>query len=137
MNRTELQDLANERIAEAKILLDAGKWSGAYYLAGYAVECALKACIAKLTRPDEFPDRNFGPKCWVHDLETLVNLAELKPRRDEDADANEDLNANWRIVRIWRETSRYERKSQDQAQSLYGAIAHDTDGVLAWIRLHW
>ena len=60
MNRIDLQNLANERIAEAKILFDAGKWSGAYYLAGYAVECGLKACIAKLTKPDEFPDKNFG-----------------------------------------------------------------------------
>lgn len=137
MNRIDLQDLANERIAEAKILLDAGKWSGAYYLAGYAVECALKACIAKLTKPDEFPDKNFGPKCWVHDFEALVNLAGLEAQRNADANENANLDTHWRIVRSWRETSRYERKSQAQAQLLFGAITHDPDGVLAWIRLHW
>ena len=59
MNRTDFQKLAEERIAEAKILLDAGKWSGAYYLAGYAVECALKACIAKMTKSEDFPDKDF------------------------------------------------------------------------------
>jgi hypothetical protein len=48
MNRAELQRLAKERISDAKVLLAARHWSAAYYLAGYAVECALKACIAKL-----------------------------------------------------------------------------------------
>ena len=137
VDRTDLQNLANERIAEAKILLDAGKWSGAYYLAGYAVECGLKACIAKLTKPDEFPDKNFGAKCWVHEIEPLVDLAGLKPPRNADAKANPNLDANWVVVRRWKETSRYERKSQADAQTLYDAIAQDPDGVLAWIRLHW
>jgi HEPN domain-containing protein len=49
MNRADLQQLAELRITEAKVLLDNGFYAGAYYLAGYAVECALKACIAKLT----------------------------------------------------------------------------------------
>jgi hypothetical protein len=62
MNRIDLQNLANERIAEAKILLDAGKWSGAYYLAGYAVECGLKACIANLLKTENFPEKEFSHK---------------------------------------------------------------------------
>jgi HEPN domain-containing protein len=88
VNRIDFQNLAKERIAEAKILLDAQKWSGAYYLAGYAVEFGLKACIAKLTQPDEFPDKNFATKCWVHDIEQLVDLAGLKAVRNADAVAN-------------------------------------------------
>lgn len=43
LSRSDFQRLADVRIAEAKVLLDAGMWDGAYYLAGYAVECALKA----------------------------------------------------------------------------------------------
>jgi hypothetical protein len=36
-------------------------WSGAYYLAGYAVECGLKACIIKcLMTTDQFPERKFS-----------------------------------------------------------------------------
>ena len=137
MNRIDLQNLANERIAEAKILFDAGKWSGAYYLAGYAVECGLKACIAKLTKPDEFPDKNFGAKCWVHDIEQLVELAGLKTKRNMDAGANVNLDANWGIVRSWKETSRYDRKTQADAQALYDAITQNPDGVFLWIQLHW
>ena len=137
VNRIDLQNLADERIAEAKILLDAGKWSGAYYLAGYAVECGLKACIAKLTKPDAFPDKNFGVRCWVHDIEPLVELARLKSRRDADMAANANLSINWGTVRAWKETSRYERKTQADAQTLYDAITQNPDGVLLWIRTHW
>ena len=58
MNRSSLQNLANERIKDAEALLMAGRWSGAYYLAGYAVECALKACFAKQTREYDFPQKS-------------------------------------------------------------------------------
>jgi hypothetical protein len=47
MNRAELQQLAEARLADAQVLLEAGRLDGAYYLLGYVVECALKSCIAK------------------------------------------------------------------------------------------
>ncbi len=45
MNLVELRQLAEDRLRDAAALLAAGQFSGAYYLAGYAVECGLKACI--------------------------------------------------------------------------------------------
>ncbi len=45
MDRADFQRLALDHIADAKALLAARRWGGAYYLAGYAVECGLKACI--------------------------------------------------------------------------------------------
>jgi hypothetical protein len=47
MNRNDFQKISRLRVKEAKALLDNGYPAGAYYLMGYAVECALKACIAK------------------------------------------------------------------------------------------
>ena len=44
---------------------------GAYYLAGYAIECALKACIAKATRRYDFPDRKKVDASHTHDLREL------------------------------------------------------------------
>ena len=78
MNRTDLQQLANERVLDAEALLNLGRWSGAYYLAGYAIECGLKACIAKLTNQDDFPDKRFANDSFTHDIEKLVDLAGLK-----------------------------------------------------------
>jgi HEPN domain-containing protein len=48
--------LANERIADAEALLQAGRFGGAYYFSGLAVECALKARIASKTNASDFPD---------------------------------------------------------------------------------
>lgn len=60
MDRSELQRLAQERLADSEALFAAGRFSGAYYLAGYVIECALKACVAKLTVPESFPDRELA-----------------------------------------------------------------------------
>jgi HEPN domain-containing protein len=55
MNRRDFQKLALIRIADAQVLFQNGRYDAAYYLAGYAVECALKACIAKQTMRHDFP----------------------------------------------------------------------------------
>ncbi len=49
MNRSEFQQLSELHLQHAKALLDAQFYSGAYYMCGYVVECALKACICRLT----------------------------------------------------------------------------------------
>ena len=47
LNRTDFQILAVERLEDAKALASLGRYAAAFYLAGYSIECALKACIAK------------------------------------------------------------------------------------------
>src|SRR6185437_10018730 len=47
VNRLQWQQLAERWLVDAKILLDAHRWSAAYYLVGYAAECGLKACVLK------------------------------------------------------------------------------------------
>jgi hypothetical protein len=78
MNRTECQALAEERILAAHALLQVKLWSSAYYMAGYAVEIGLKACILVHVNATGaiFLDKKYSEKCWVHDAEELVDLAE-------------------------------------------------------------
>jgi hypothetical protein len=139
MNRSEFQTLAEVRIREAKALLDAQLWDGAYYLAGYALECGLKACIlARVERTGEiFKDKKFSEKCWTHDLSDLLALADLEASRKAEATAKQQFGAYWALVAKWSEKARYERKSQADAEALYTAIADATDGVLRWIQQHW
>ncbi len=140
MNRAEFQDLADLRIAEAECLFHNGLFEGAYYLAGYSVECGLKACIAKLTKQYDFPDRNTKDTHYVHDFVKLVKTAGLSAILEADCTAKPDLDANWVIVRKWREDSRYEpkgRKTEDHSRDLIQAITQPRDGVLSWIRLYW
>ena len=48
-------------------------------MAGYAVECALKACIAKRTQAHDFPPKpQFVRDLYQHDIESLANLAGLR-----------------------------------------------------------
>jgi HEPN domain-containing protein len=54
MLRRDLQRLALARVTDARVLFAAGRYDAAYYLAGLAVECALKARIARATARYEF-----------------------------------------------------------------------------------
>jgi HEPN domain-containing protein len=138
MNRTHFRQLADIRIDEAAMLLAQGKYDGAYYLAGYAVECGLKACIAKLTNQDDFPPKpKFIHDYYSHEIEKLVKTAQLAPQRDADAVADPYLQTNWGIVKDWTEESRYERKTRDEAERLIAAITDADHGVLTWIRQYW
>jgi HEPN domain-containing protein len=137
VNRADLQRLARDRLADAKILFAARRWSAAYYLAGYAVECALKACIAKLVKAEDFPDRALAERCWTHDLERLVVVADLKKDRDTDARSDADLSANWEIAKDWNESSRYARKGRADARRLLAAITDAKHGVLPWVKKRW
>ncbi len=139
MNRSDFQQLAELRIAEAEALLTfaAPMADGAYYIGGYAVECALKACISKLYAAEEWPDKKFVQDCHTHEILTLVKLAELETARSLDSANNPNLKTNWSVVKDWNENSRYERHSLLKAQRLYEAVTHPTDGVLPWLKTHW
>lgn len=139
MNRSELQLLAEERVRDTQALLAAGRWSGAYYLAGYAVECALKSCV--LTHVERtgiiFQDKGYAGRCWTHNLEELVQLAGLKEARGVEISANPARAPNWSLVKDWKETSRYEIKTQSDAEKLFDAVNDNANGVLPWIKTHW
>jgi len=89
VNRTDLQQLAQERIEETALLLSATKYSGVYYLTGYAVEFALKACVAKLTNQHDFYDKDIAKECFTHKPDVLVKLAGLRPQLDQDIASKE------------------------------------------------
>jgi len=139
VNRTDLQQLADIRINEATALLKlpASMSDGAYYLAGYAVECALKSCIAKLNNQHDWPEKSFVGDCHTHDILKLVRLAGLEPAKAADAAANPALDQNWAIVKDWSEQSRYERHSLAKARQMIDAVADNANGVLPWIKAHW
>lgn len=136
MNRTEFQQLAEVRIEEAGVLLAAGKWDGAYYLAGYAVECALKACVAKLTKAEEFPPRETRDY-YTHDLNALIRAAKLTVEHAAEVAARPPFRDSWRLAVAWSEQARYDRKAKAAAEDLHRALTDPTDGVLQWVRRYW
>jgi HEPN domain-containing protein len=137
MNRAELQELSRTRIREAKVLYDSGEYSGAYYLAGYAVECALKACIAKSTQQYDFPDKDRAQKSYSHKPQDLIKVAELYDDLEQDMRSNQLLATSWTIVTEWSEQSRYEFRSPAEAAALLVSVSRSTSGVLPWIEARW
>ena len=134
MQRSDFQKLAVLRLREARFLLDSGFYDGAFYLAGYAIECALKACIARKVRRYEFPPKD-ARDLYSHDLIALASRAEVL---DLLKNGSPEAVANWTIVSKWHEQERYNSGgSEARAMELITAIADKRDGVLACLRKHW
>jgi HEPN domain-containing protein len=136
MTRQLLKDLTKIRIDEANQLLQTGFFDGAYYLSGYSLECALKACIVKSIF-DTLPEKGFVDKCYTHDLNTLVKLASLERERGLEESRSSDFAINWAIVKGWNESTRYQRITEIQAREIYNSITTTKGGVLQWIQQYW
>ena len=138
MNRGDFHRLAEIRLKEARALLEAGCHEGAYYLSGYAVECALKACIARQTKEHDFPDKRSVDKSYTHNLEQLLEVAELTKDLRAETKRNPDFARYWNSVKDWKESSRYDLSVSEVAgRDLYTAITHSTKGVLQWLKKSW
>jgi hypothetical protein len=133
MDRKDFQTLSRVRLTEARSLLQSGLGDGAYYLAGYSVECAFKACIAKATFRHEFPDKIKVDKSYSHRLKDLLSIAGLDKELEE---ASPGVRKNWDTVVGWSEQSRYRRKSIEEGAALIAAVG-GKDGVVPWIKLFW
>ena len=137
MNRKDFQNLARIRLQEAKLLLKNGHFEGAYYLCGYAVECGLKACMAKKTKRHEFPDKNTVNASYTHVLTQLIHIAGLSRSLDKDMERNKTFENNWAIVKDWTEKSRYEEPTEKRAKDLYSAVTNKKNGVMQWVEKYW
>ena len=150
MNQAELQRLATERIADAKVLLDGNRWEFAFYTAGYAVECALKSCVLKrmVYTAWVFEEKWKAQDCLTHDFRELVRLAGLENELNAKAaraaanapsggPAGGLFNAFWSIVSSWNVSARYQSRTEPEAKALYEAITHQSEGVLPWLQNYW
>jgi len=138
LNRGKLQLLADSRLEEARVLLEKKLWTGAYYMTGLAVECALKACLARAVQQHDFPDKNFVNRAYTHKLKELAQLdAALWKDLQKEAGVDVKLRSNWDAVLLWDDENRYEVVEKLQAESLYVATTEPGSGVMEWIRRRW
>ncbi len=130
--RGDFEKLLELRLREVKLLIDHQEWDGAYYLAGYVVEFALKIrIISRLMKSEIFPDRKLSDSFYKHDLERLLQAADLEDEMESDS----SVEAQWTIVKDWSEQSRYEiGTTEKEARELYDAIEKE---VLPWIKARW
>ncbi len=135
MNKQDFENLASIRLTEVRLLLDNHQYSGAYYLSGYVVECALKACIAKRTQQYDFPDKKTVEDSHTHDLTKLIKVAGLDSELQSKL-SDPNFQAKWLVVGQWSEKTRYAIHSEQSAIDIYAAI-NDNHGILQWLQQHW
>lgn len=145
----EIKALAYERLDEAKILCDAAKYDGAFYLAGYSVELMLKAKVCERLGIDNL----FDESCQIygiaevrkalktHDLAVLFIFSGLH-LPFEQAKSNHFFLAKMNGLlfarsgkAFWSEQSRYlpaGTQNPDDVQMFIELLQHE-EGLLEWI----
>lgn len=143
-SRSDLQQLAESRLTEAKVLLANSLLDGAVYLAGYAVELALKARICKILDTD-YPPRNYN-SFFTHKYNELMLLAGLSKEFDQRRSQDQDFGTNWSLLigtgtqEGWSESWRYRRIgsiSASEAQDFIHALEDSQSGILTWLKSVW
>jgi HEPN domain-containing protein len=138
MNKSDLEALVDVRVKEAKLLLDNKCYEGAYYLLGYALECGIKACIAKQVREHDFPDKQLANASYTHKLGDLLGVAGLRQKLQEKEKTDEDFKLNWAVASRWSEDARYEHTIEEATvKDFFEAITNNRSGILIWVKSWW
>jgi hypothetical protein len=114
-----------DRFLDARALLLQARWAGAVYMAGYVVECLLKAIA--LTRGSSIQvsreDRH-------HDLDRLVDAARL--RRDlERPEARAVAESLGLLVAVWDVSMRYGTIPVNQERAIQ--VLSDVERIRRWL----
>lgn len=135
-----LTRLAETRLHEARVLLNNHCFEGAYYLAGYAVECAIKSVIARSFREAEIPDRAWVQAIHTHNLRQFLKHAYPEGGLVLACEHDSALEAHWAAACLWGEQERYKMMTEDgevsgqsRAEALIRAVGDPEHGVLRWL----
>ncbi|MBD2753765.1 HEPN domain-containing protein [Spirosoma validum] len=134
----EFKDIAERRLEEALVLHSAGKYDGAYYLAGYVIECALKAAISTHLNYEIYAGMDGELSNFrTHKLSKLVIFAGFVKGLAETLDPK--LKSAYSYITSqtdgWSEVKRYEpiACSKQKCDSFLESVQI----LMQWIRQHW
>jgi hypothetical protein len=117
---------SRRRLEDAQALHQQKRWSGAMYLAGYAIECSLKSLICFEERKNNFKDTQiFKNGLKAADLHNLVRLLDCVPsiqsaiQRANKTDRTNGYLAAWnRVSSVWQNDKlRYSDKFGNEQES--------------------
>ncbi len=101
----EIRRIAKARLEDSEVLYGAGRFDGAAYLCGYAIEAALKARICGTLKWAGFPSTNREFQDYrsfrTHSLDVLLSLAGV------EREIRTRFLAEWSIVVRWDPEIRY------------------------------
>ncbi len=101
--QTVYEEASRRMLSDARFLLQHGRWHSAVYLAGYAVECRLKAAVCQFLNEKTLP-----PEFQTHNLWTLLVSAGL----EETLEPNQQMRTYFDYIEsIWDVEIRYAGKT--------------------------
>ncbi|MCU0431944.1 MAG: HEPN domain-containing protein [Bacteroidia bacterium] len=145
---SEIRLLARQRLSEANVLCKNGHYDGAFYLAGYSVELALKAKICELFGVPNLFDESLSPNNSIkgireirrfaktHDLYVLLISSGLLNKFENEIARNYSLSkCNSLLFGNWTENVRYKPCSHITLSDVEDLITllSDSEGFLKWI----
>src|SRR5918992_4827142 len=106
IDRDELRRMAQARLEDAEALVRAGRYDGAIYICGYAVEMALKARICETLNWSGYPSTRSEFQNYqtfrTHDLNVLLRLSGVENR------IRMEFVTEWQAVTDWDPEVRYQ-----------------------------
>lgn len=101
----DLNTLSKDRLEDAKALYNAGRYDGAFYICGYALELGLKKRICETLGWPGYPNtsKEFEDlkSFRIHNLEMLLRLSGVEGR------IKGQLLTEWSVVNAWDPEIRY------------------------------
>ena len=125
----DLRELAELRLEEARALLGHGLHSGAFYLAGYAVELALKAVLTSDLSSYSMPNKREVTSAYTHRLIELARAANLDP-----SGAGKPVRVAWHVATAaWAPDARYRKYGKVAAEEM----VNSAEEIVSWLKAHW
>jgi HEPN domain-containing protein len=135
---SEQSKAGQHRRADADALFEKQRWRGAMYLAGYAIECLIKAKLMKMFKQSdlegleaELKRRHIIPddsSLFDHRIELYVGAS----GRLDALRSNRDLWRSFNVANRWIPSWRYnpDQSNRADAEDFLSAV----DAMLEWIR---
>jgi hypothetical protein len=117
MNDSDLKQLAQEHLDDAMALQGSQRFAGAIYLAGYAVECALKFRICQTLGWSDFPPNSDHRALKSHDLNFLLNYSGML------LETKKTYSFLWERAAQWNPEMRYRTLARPNAAECHDFIS--------------
>jgi hypothetical protein len=134
---SEQSKAGKHRMDDARALLNAVRWRGAMYMAGYSIECLLKTKLMRMydcrhlrELEDELQRRGVLPaqaSIFTHQLELLLRLAQGLERLRQSEEHWRLFNMVNRWVPVWRYTA--DQSNPEDAADFLAAVGR----ISQWI----
>ena len=101
----DLKAVSRGRLKDAEVLQSAGRFDGAFYMSGYAIEIALKARACRALKWEGFP--NTTSEFTALQSFRTHNLAVLLKLSGTGSKIKSMFTSEWSVVLDWNPESRY------------------------------